>query len=427
MNKKSALELLQILAENIRNQRTKLGLSQEKLAEACNLHRTYIGAIERCERNVTITTLAKLAAALGVSVPFLLTRQEASEYSSHSDGQQFISNIRESRYTIYDPIQVDDSKLWIPTETLEKLLQVNLYGMDLGNLPLRTRSKVMKEAVCKALGYPIPKTFKKTQPRFPGQNFDSYIQKSNNLQIWNEAVSPNRRYVLIRISTDNLVESVKVVTGDVIAKFDKTGTLTQKYQARLEVSANPCELVSSKDTDNLDKLIMKGIFPADFDNSPLDEPTVELLPISEIFTRLSMLVEERFEDAGRDQERNRGSLLHKRVCEILGYHEYKDDGTFPDIRHQLLEVKLQISPTIDLGLVLPNSTDALPFQTQGQSVRFCDVRYAIFAAKLTVEGFELTHLILTTGEDFFGRFKQFKGKVSNKKLQIPLPSNFFDR
>ena len=41
----------------------------------------------------------------------------------------------------------------------------------------------------------------------------------------------------------------------------------------------------------------------------------------------------------------------------LGYSRYEDKGQFPDIRHQLLEVKLQTSPTIDLGLVLPSSTE----------------------------------------------------------------------
>ena len=38
----------------------------------------------------------------------------------------------------------------------------------------------------------------------------------------------------------------------------------------------------------------------------------------------------------------------------------------------------------------------------------------------------LTHLFLSTGEKFFTRFPQFQGKVLNKKLQIPLPLNFFD-
>jgi transcriptional regulator with XRE-family HTH domain len=47
-------------------------LSQEQFAELCGLHRTYVGAIERGERNVTISTLEVIAKALNVSVPELL-------------------------------------------------------------------------------------------------------------------------------------------------------------------------------------------------------------------------------------------------------------------------------------------------------------------------------------------------------------------
>jgi len=83
------------------------------------------------------------------------------------------------------------------------------------------------------LGLPVPKTFQKTQPRFFGQLFDTYIQKSNNLQIWNEDISLSRRYAIIQVSTDDIVQKVRVVTGELLSTFDKTGTFTQKYQARL--------------------------------------------------------------------------------------------------------------------------------------------------------------------------------------------------
>lgn len=68
--------LKQILADNIRNYRRSKNLSQERLAEICGLHRTYIGSIERCERNVTLSTLEVLASALGVSASDLLTKKE---------------------------------------------------------------------------------------------------------------------------------------------------------------------------------------------------------------------------------------------------------------------------------------------------------------------------------------------------------------
>ena len=67
-------ELTQILANNIRAYRKAERISQEELADMCDLHRTYVGSVERGERNVTLSTLETLAAALGVSVPTLLTK-----------------------------------------------------------------------------------------------------------------------------------------------------------------------------------------------------------------------------------------------------------------------------------------------------------------------------------------------------------------
>ncbi|HXX22429.1 MAG TPA: helix-turn-helix transcriptional regulator [Terriglobia bacterium] len=71
--RKPGIELRQTLAANIRLFRSKLGVSQEELADRCSLHRTYVGAIERAERNVTLSTLEVFSRALGVSVPVLLT------------------------------------------------------------------------------------------------------------------------------------------------------------------------------------------------------------------------------------------------------------------------------------------------------------------------------------------------------------------
>ena len=68
-----------ILAENLRNLRRSQNLSQDELAVKCGLHRTYIGSVERCERNVTLSSLEMLAAALGVSVPELLSKKEKTE------------------------------------------------------------------------------------------------------------------------------------------------------------------------------------------------------------------------------------------------------------------------------------------------------------------------------------------------------------
>jgi len=73
MRRKPSKKLLNTLACNLRYFRRRKGLSQEQLASVCGLHRTYIGAVERGERNVTLSSLEALASALDVSVTDLLT------------------------------------------------------------------------------------------------------------------------------------------------------------------------------------------------------------------------------------------------------------------------------------------------------------------------------------------------------------------
>jgi transcriptional regulator with XRE-family HTH domain len=61
----------------VRALRKALGLSQEALADIAGLHRTYIGSVERGERNVTLTNIYALADALGVPAHELLRHDDA--------------------------------------------------------------------------------------------------------------------------------------------------------------------------------------------------------------------------------------------------------------------------------------------------------------------------------------------------------------
>lgn len=54
--------------------REQLGLSQEALADAAGLHRTYVGSVERGERNISIDNIDRLAIALNVSPASLLEK-----------------------------------------------------------------------------------------------------------------------------------------------------------------------------------------------------------------------------------------------------------------------------------------------------------------------------------------------------------------
>lgn len=337
------------------------------------------------------------------------------------NSSEYAMAICQSGLTIYDKIPVD-SPLYIPTKELEVMLDEGLRGFPVANLALRTRSKVVKTRVCQVLGYPVPKSFRKEQPRFPGQNLDTYTQTSNNLQVWNEDLDPIRRYAIIR-ECDGVLTKVRIVTGEALALLDRTGTLTQKYQARLNLGVDKAELITDLDTEPM-LSILGGSLPQ---RSPADYPEAgSILPIAEVFRRLQTLLGRSFKDAGRDQERNRGAALHKLACEALGFTYYADNGQFPDITNQVLEVKLQTSPTIDLGLVTPDSLSPVDIPpTGGIQLRHCDCRYAIFAATTDGNTVTLDRLYVTTGESFFTRFPRFGGNVVNRKIQIPLPFDFF--
>jgi transcriptional regulator with XRE-family HTH domain len=65
-----------LLAQNVRVLRLMRGWSQEALAEAAELDRSYLGDIERARRNVSLDCLERLARAFGIAVPDLLREQD---------------------------------------------------------------------------------------------------------------------------------------------------------------------------------------------------------------------------------------------------------------------------------------------------------------------------------------------------------------
>lgn len=60
------MDILKAFALNVKTYRIEMGISQEKLAELSGLHRTYISAIERCQRNISIQNVQKIATALKI-------------------------------------------------------------------------------------------------------------------------------------------------------------------------------------------------------------------------------------------------------------------------------------------------------------------------------------------------------------------------
>ena len=60
------MDIIKVFGNNVRQYRMKLGLSQEKFAEKCGLHRTYISDIECFRRSISLDNIQKIADALGV-------------------------------------------------------------------------------------------------------------------------------------------------------------------------------------------------------------------------------------------------------------------------------------------------------------------------------------------------------------------------
>ncbi len=69
-------EISKVIGQRIRNYRNQLGFSQEKLAELAGCHPTYIGQIERGEKNATIESIERITSALNISLSKLFEKLE---------------------------------------------------------------------------------------------------------------------------------------------------------------------------------------------------------------------------------------------------------------------------------------------------------------------------------------------------------------
>ncbi|MBQ9807006.1 MAG: helix-turn-helix transcriptional regulator [Clostridia bacterium] len=77
-------DIVKILGQRIRKYRTSKGLSQEKLAELAGCHPTYIGQVERGEKNVSIESIERISKALNVSLSKLFEKLGAEEGATRS-------------------------------------------------------------------------------------------------------------------------------------------------------------------------------------------------------------------------------------------------------------------------------------------------------------------------------------------------------
>ena len=108
-------DLAEKIGQRIRNYRTQLGLSQEKLAELSGCHPTYIGQLERGEKNATLESIDKVAVSLKVSLSKLfenLGGADTDECDIPLKGYEFLlsKNKKEQKQIIELMYKLDEYK-----------------------------------------------------------------------------------------------------------------------------------------------------------------------------------------------------------------------------------------------------------------------------------------------------------------------------
>lgn len=304
---------------------------------------------------------------------------------------------------------------------LEDFLSEALTGMDVSGMPLKTRSKFVRDAVISSLGYATPKSYRKGVI-FAAQNADIYVQKANNLQIWNEKIEPSRRYLVVVLAQNDTVAGVRAFTGKTLATWSRTGTLTAKYQARLKLvfSDSVKYHVCGRDTERT----VQFTGPVRF-TDPCAEPAMgSLLSIEALAEKLATLVGTKIPYVSAVDDKKRSSALLGAVGKVLGYAGANDTATFPDLPCQMLAVKLQTSGTIDLGQTWPSSDSPLNFQTgRAKMLRRRDARFAVFYGTRVGNNIRIDKLVVTPGARFWDVFEPLKGQTRNTKLQVKLPAH----
>lgn len=76
MEKAELIKIRKQFGKRVRELRKTRGYSQEAFAYECNIHRTYMGDVERGERNIALDNIAKIANSLGISISELMSGVE---------------------------------------------------------------------------------------------------------------------------------------------------------------------------------------------------------------------------------------------------------------------------------------------------------------------------------------------------------------
>jgi hypothetical protein len=295
-------------------------------------------------------------------------------------------------------------------------------------------------AVAEEGQYEIVPEKKKGVPKMLLLLLDSYIVTSGdsyNLQVWNRIPNsdnvlvqyPNGetiacrdiRYVFVKVDvTHQIIESVIIMTDeDIEANFGVFGVPTIKHQLivadtkRKDIIEGRL-VIQSKDSSRMQRLCKTEYVAPTKALSEID--VNDLLSISILKERLQSLKGQTLAAA---DTKTRGQLLERTAANLIGYSPTDSlVGGYPDIPNQLLEIKVQDSPTIDLGAHSPMLGEII---VKGNRITTKDVRYLI--ALTNSENGVIEDIILTAGRELGKYFTYVPTK--SYKCQRSIPMDFF--
>lgn len=284
-------------------------------------------------------------------------------------------------------------------------------------------------------------------PKITREFIDSYIITSGNsynLQVWNRLPASNTllikfdsgeslkcsdvRFVFVKIClTKSIITSIVILTPKYIEQhFGKFGNPTTKHQllisakVRKSINESPSKILSFPDSIKLFDSVTQEFTPPNL--GMVEEPDINaLFSITLIKKIVAEKLIGRKLDAGATK--NRGQALERMVLGLLGYTIKENEllyGAFPDIRNQLLEVKVQDSPTVDLGRFSPEKEEEVIKDT---NLTTFDVRYLIALTNPKTEIIE--GIILTPGEKLGDIFSYVNAE--SYKCQRTIPMSFFEK
>lgn len=320
-------------------------------------------------------------------------------------------------------------------------------GSNIRKLIASTLEKYELPEVADKESYEIVPPKGKGLPKITRELIDTYIVTSGlsyNLQVWNRLPASNTllikydtgeslkctdvRFVFVNIDmARSIVASIIILTAEYIENhFGKFGKPTIKHQllisskVRNSIFESTDKVLSFPDSIKLSYNITHDYTPPK--SRMVEDPNIkELYSIALLKEMVAKKLIGRKLDAAATK--NRGQALERIVLELLGYTIKENEllyGAFPDIRNQLLEVKVQDSPTVDLGRFSPERAE---FVIEEKNLTTFDVRYLIALTNPKTEVIE--GVILAPGEKLGDIFSYVSSE--SYKCQRNIPMSFFEK